>query len=338
MPSVRFNFVQIVQLTDYPKDSIVGILFNCHSLGRSNELDIIGVVQDAGEIQQLTSKQTNRQLTKRDLTLVDQSLTTVKLTLWGQSAETFDATGHPVAAFKGVRVSDYGGGRSLSALNSTSISLNPDVREAHLLRGWFDQQGSNLVSRSISGGAGSGASGARSDERICLAQIVENNLGHQEKPDYFAVKATTMKLNPEKTMWYDACPSENCNKKVILEGANSWRCEKCQRTFPYCDRRYIFTMPVQDHTGTAWFQCFNEIGAQVLGHTAEELHQMKENGNQEALDAVLGEAAGKSFVFRVRAKAEFYNDETRVRTSVMSCEPLDFVKEIQYLASVIEKY
>jgi hypothetical protein len=33
---------------------------------------------------------------------------------------------------------------------------------------------------------------------------------------------------------------------------------------------------VNDHSGVAWLQVFNEIGNQILGKTAEELNQMKE--------------------------------------------------------------
>jgi replication factor A1 len=48
-------------------------------------------------------------MVKRDLTLVDQSGTAVKLTLWGNQAENFNGHGNPILALKGLRVSDYGG-------------------------------------------------------------------------------------------------------------------------------------------------------------------------------------------------------------------------------------
>ena len=50
-------------------------------------------------------------------------------------AEGFDPTGCPVVAVKGVKVSDFNG-VSLSVLNSSVVSLNPDIPEAHQLRGW----------------------------------------------------------------------------------------------------------------------------------------------------------------------------------------------------------
>ncbi len=50
------------------------------------------------------------QTKKRELTLVDQSNYSVRLTLWGKQAEQYQYENEqPVIAFKGVRVGDFGG-------------------------------------------------------------------------------------------------------------------------------------------------------------------------------------------------------------------------------------
>jgi replication factor A1 len=75
------------------------------------------------------------QITKRELTVVDRSNYSVRLTLWGRQAETYQANDQPVVAFKGAKVGDFGG-RSLSMLSSSTMVMNPDIPEAHVLRGW----------------------------------------------------------------------------------------------------------------------------------------------------------------------------------------------------------
>ena len=78
----------------------------------------------------------------------------MRLTLWGKHAEQYNATDQPVIAFKSVRVGDFGGkllcivslsfillnssssGRSLSMISSSLMAINPDIPEAHGLRGW----------------------------------------------------------------------------------------------------------------------------------------------------------------------------------------------------------
>jgi replication factor A1 len=48
-------------------------------------------------------------MTKRELTLVDESEQSVRLTLWGSTAESFSASEGSIVAFKGVKVGDFGG-------------------------------------------------------------------------------------------------------------------------------------------------------------------------------------------------------------------------------------
>jgi replication factor A1 len=62
-----------------------------------------------GPLNEIVSKQSNKPLTKRDLTLVDKSSYSVRLTLWGKQAEKWNANDNPVVAFKGVKVGDFGG-------------------------------------------------------------------------------------------------------------------------------------------------------------------------------------------------------------------------------------
>jgi replication factor A1 len=66
---------------------------------------------------------------------VDRSGQSVRLTLWGKQAENFEHNDEPVIAFKGVKVGDFGG-RSLSMFSNATMSVNPDIPDAHALRGW----------------------------------------------------------------------------------------------------------------------------------------------------------------------------------------------------------
>ena len=89
IPTVTYNFVTISDLSGCSKDSNV---------------DVIGVVKTAGDATNITTK-AGKELTKREITLVDRSNTQVTLTLWGKTAETFDPTNNPIVAAKGARVS-----------------------------------------------------------------------------------------------------------------------------------------------------------------------------------------------------------------------------------------
>ena len=86
--------------------------------------DVLGIVKEVSDISHITTRQgndvcalpinllsylTRLQLVKRELTIVDRSGASVRLTLWGRQAENFKETGEPIIAWKGVKVGDFGG-------------------------------------------------------------------------------------------------------------------------------------------------------------------------------------------------------------------------------------
>eukprot|EP00158_Paraphelidium_tribonemae_P003830 Partr_v1_DN26403_c0_g1_i1_m23575 putative Replication Protein len=316
VPAIRYNFVSIDRLNDFENNSMI---------------DLIAVVKEAGEVSQFIAKTSQKQMTKRDLVVADQSNNQVTFTLWGKTAESFDVSGFPVIACKGVRVSDFNG-RSLSLGSSGTIVRNPDIPEAHQLKGWFDSAGKSaeFASQSVKKQGGVIA------QRRPLSAIQNEHLGQSDKPDYLTVRATTTNIKSDRNMWYNACPGENCQKKVTQEGSE-WRCEKCQRTYGYCDYRYIMGFNVSDCTGSAWISTFNDVAQEILGHSASELNQFKETGNDDAYQAVFNEASFKTYSFTLRIKSEMYNDEVRVKSTVLSAESIDFVKESNYLADMIDQ-
>ena len=153
------------------------------------------------------------------------------MTLWGKTSEDFDASSHPIVALKGVKLSDFGG-RSLGSISSTLMQvnmhlnafvfidlhmhifkINPDIQEAHKLRGWFDNDGSSSVIDSISSSRGSGGVIACSYKTFAEANI--EKLGTGLNPDYYDVNAMVVIINKERSI-YMACPAESCNKKVYF--------------------------------------------------------------------------------------------------------------------------
>jgi replication factor A1 len=311
-------------------------------------VDVIGIVKECEEITKVTSRTTQKQIPKRDITLMDMSGRTIRLTLWNQQAEKFNGLHQPVVAIKGAKISDFSG-ISLSTTTSSVISMNPDIPESHQLRGWYDSIGMNLhhfstmtssttnthTSLSSTGTTYSGS--ITDDDYKTLAQIKDENLGFGEKPSYFTTKATVTVLRHDTSFAYASCPTPNCNKKVNEMGVNRFYCEKCQKEYPKCDHRYILNIGFTDHTNTSWLSCFNDIGTLIMGHTADELMQWKQNGDMEKFLACFNMALYKTFHLKVRAKQESYQGEMKVRCHVTSATPVDYVKGSESLITGIRK-
>lgn len=211
---MKFNFVQLADLDKVDKDGIV---------------DVLGVVMDVADCNEITSKATNKNYSKRDITIVDSSNSQIRCTVWGKVATEWSVPTNTVVAFKGVKVGDFGG-RNLSALFSSTISPNPDIDEAHALKGWFDGQGHRDLS-SFAAHANLGSATGRSDPVKNIQEARDENLGYGEKPDYFMLKATIVYIKREN-LAYPACAAkDDCNKKVNQSTDDLWYCEKCQESF-----------------------------------------------------------------------------------------------------------
>ncbi|KAK3301326.1 uncharacterized protein B0H64DRAFT_429213 [Chaetomium fimeti] len=319
VPQVRFNFCTIQELQEVEKDATV---------------DVIGVLKDVGKADQITSKTTQKPYDKRELTLVDDTGYSVRVTIWGKTATEFDTSEESVVAFKGMRVSDFGG-RSLSLLSSGTMAVDPDIPEAHKLKGWYESQGKRDTFATHENLSSLGAAAGQKDALKLIAQIKSENLGVDDTVVYFTTKATIVHLRQENFA-YAACVSDNCSKKVVDAGENRWRCERCDIVHDRVQYRFIMGVDISDHTGHTWVSCFDDSARIILGKSADELMEMRERGDgsfEEAFNA----ANCRKMVFRCRAKTDTYGDQPRVRLQVMSVAALDYASEANKLAELIKE-
>ncbi|XP_026227099.1 replication protein A 70 kDa DNA-binding subunit-like isoform X2 [Anabas testudineus] len=316
IPTVHCDFVPIAELENRDKDAII---------------DVIGVCKSAEDVSRITTK-TSREVSKRALNLIDTTGKVVTVTLWGEEAEKFDGSRQPVVAIKGARLSDFGG-RSLSALFSSTIMVNPDIPEAFRLRAWYDQEGYALHTQSLTETRSVGAGGTMSWKT--LSDVKSEHMGQGEKADYFSCVATVLYARKENCL-YQACPSADCNKKVIDQHNGLYRCEKCNREFPNFKYRLLLSANLADFGDNQWVTCFQETAEVLLGHSAETLGLLRDT-NEAAFDEVFQRLNFTTHVFKNRVKLETYNDESRVKVTVMDVQPLDHREYSRRLLSNIHK-
>jgi replication factor A1 len=173
---------------------------------------------------------------------------------------------------------------------STSImAINPDIPDAHVLRGWYDSVGISQSFTAYSGGSGSGGATFNRAE-IRTIDDIKKDEQIAEKAQMFSCRGTILHIKGDNPA-YPACPNGTCKKKVIDTG-EGWNCEKCEKTwenpeyrYVTCDLdsrtfvhiliRYIISMAVSDHTGQAWLQGFHDVGLAVFNMSADDLMNIK---------------------------------------------------------------
>lgn len=306
-------------------------------------VDVLGIVQEVGDVQSLTSKKTGKELQKSEVTLVDETGVQVKLTLWGKQAINAqnDIKPNSAVAFRRARVSDFGG-VSLSGGNAT---VEPNIPEASTLKEWWETQGKSggvVKSLSSSGGGGGGRMDSFADRKT-VADIKNQNLGYNsEKADYISFKAhfTFLKQDKEGGAWYTACPNteDPCRNrcKVTQTTDGNWQCERCHGTYDKCNRKWIFSATLADDSSTAWVSMFDEQATALLGATADDIYDQYDN--QDLYDGTFKKAYYSEWIFKCRVKSETVNDEARVKTQVVRMDPVDYVSECKDMLAEIQKF
>lgn len=145
--------------------------------------------------------------------------------MWNTEAENFNDFSQPVILVKGGKISEFGGGKSISLVGSTVIKRNPDLSEGHFLRGWFDNGGGRDVRNTISAQSGIGG-GNYPSEWLSFQEAKLKNLGNGDKPDYYQLKGT-ISLIRNTNLTYKSCAQDNCKKKVVDMQNGQYRCENC---------------------------------------------------------------------------------------------------------------
>lgn len=226
IPTIQYDFVPISSVAQLEPNAVV---------------DVAGVCTECSDVQQFTARASGKELKKRDVTLADTSKASVSLTLWGDDAVNFvGASDHPVVVVKGARVSEFGGGKSLSVSSGGMMLVNPkDVSEGIKLRNWYDNGGASQVSENLSAKTG-GGSGMRT-EWLTFYEAKERKLGFGEKPDYFQIKGNIHLIKAANAL-YQACPQQDCNKKVVDQGNGTYRCEKCNNDYPNFKYRMLMNV------------------------------------------------------------------------------------------------
>lgn len=325
IPTIQYDFVPIPQIANMEAHAII---------------DVVGVCKDAGEINQFTAKASGRELKKRDVTLVDKSNTAVQLTLWGDDAVNFPASLNPVLVLKSVRVTEFGGGKSLGLVGGSVMKINPHIDEAHKLRGWFDNGGCPNTVQSVSARTGPGT--PSSAEWMTIHEATEKKLGSGDKPGYFQTKGVIHNIKSE-TAVYRACPQPDCNKKVVDQDNGSYRCEKCDIDFPNYKYRLLLQMLVSDWSSNRWVTAFADLAEQLLGKTSQEVGDAL-SYNKETAELIFSEIYYNNFVFKLRTKLEYYSDAPRNKTTAISITTLNhkefngyLIKNIQELTGIGKK-
>lgn len=306
IPIAKYEFV--------PLDELMNVAPNSNA-------DVIGVLQHVADVSEITTKKGD-QLSKRDITLVDDTGFSVRCTIWGATATNFNTELDKVIAIKGAKVSDFNG-RSLSMFNSSSLMVDPEIPEGFALQGWYLSRGKEQAFQTMAT-TQSAVGISPTEPRVTAATVKEENLGMSQTPNVFVFKGTVSAVRHTGTVLYASCGT--CKKKVIEETDTSFRCDKCEKTMEKPVYRYVMSACLNDSTDQMWVSLFEEMASIVIGISGDELNDARTQ-DENLYTHYLTKFPRTEYLFKIRSKQDIYNDNIRARHTVIALEKLNYVAE-----------
>jgi len=296
------------------------------------KVDICGVVMAFKPAYKFTSQQ-GKELTKRELTMVDDTATSMDVTLWGDRANQPDSDfdNKPVIAMKGVLVKEWNNGRAGSLLQDGVMDLKPEGPEVTRIQSWWNTSGSSATISALSSERGAGGGGGKSSNLAELRAVVDNM---PDKPETFTVVARlgvvqTSRQGQRQPLSYMACSASRegssllCNKRVDETG----RCPVCGSVGKAVAKLNI-RCRYADFSGSGWATTFHEAAQSLLGKSADEIQKLEadaggEEGNSPIDDFLRQCYLSKPFQLTMRAKTDTYNGEARGQVTCVDARLVD---------------
>ena len=369
---INFDADALIQVsTDAADDSLIDSVK--YSFSKIREIssknlpctiDLVGIVKDFKPIGKVQAKNGGgEELTRRTVTVVDDTECAIDITLWQDTATRFEESllgNKPLIVVKGLSVREYNGARTLGTLQQSVIeidnvenivSVNPSYSSTEACKSvltWW-QNNPNIVDffNLSSGANGGGTPGAPNSELggsggggrtlTTIADMREEcKRGFfGDKGIYFDIIAklsfiSTKSKDGDIPIYYSACPT--CNRKLADDG--TMRCFACDKTVGAPKLKYLLRAQFIDHSDQCYLSVFDAQAVTVLKRSVEDLVA----ANWSIPDELKRAYFEKNFHLRVRAMAQEYKGEMRPRVTVVAADPVDAVSMgNKLLKKIIEK-
>uniref|UniRef100_A0AC34F1Q4 Replication protein A subunit n=1 Tax=Panagrolaimus sp. ES5 TaxID=591445 RepID=A0AC34F1Q4_9BILA len=319
------------RIYDPPKFSIKRKFIS--DLSTADEMvDILAVIDKIGDKANVLVKTKNQEVAKRDITLVDESLTAIALTVWDEKAQD-DFVGQlgDVIGIKNAKIKEFNGSISLSLVQHSTIEVHPEVPGMNELHAWYEQERPTAQIKSLSVGGGSTANFA-ADFRSLAA--LKNSAMIESIPHgiYVYSKCEILEVRKDNA-YYPACVK--CNKKVVNSDAGL-RCDKCNITNPEHKMRYMLNVNLNDGLDTTYVTLFDEQAMTLLGVSAEQLDEIRSRDENE-YNAYFEPMLFQSCVLRMKVVNDYYNDQKKMKFTVYQVKPVPYPQYEACLDAVLEK-
>jgi len=118
---------------------------NFHMLLEKNPntfCDLIGLCIEVRDVEVCCNSNTRTEIAKREIVLIDASMTTITLKVWGENVHKFDERFEepPIVAIKNAILKQFNGFKHFSMIKCSVLTINPKTVEARQLKEWYKEE------------------------------------------------------------------------------------------------------------------------------------------------------------------------------------------------------
>merc|ERR1719433_786052 len=248
------------------------------------KVDLCGIIIAATSAITFTSKD-GKELVKRDITIADDTCTSMSVTVWGERAKQEDKTfeGNPVVCVKAVIVKEWNGGRTGSLSEGGALVFVSTMPEVKRVQQWWVDGGSTQTFTALTVmGGGVGSMRSATGKALDLAELRGVSERVIQNPETYNVVCRLALVQLQKRgeaqpLTYTACqePKEGrglpCNRRVDSSGF----CASCNRAGKAA-ARFNLRCRFSDFADNAWLTTFHEAAEQVIGLKADEAQNIEQ--------------------------------------------------------------
>lgn len=312
IPEIKYNFVSI--------DTILNISID-------KPIDLIGVIIIIDEIKTVISRIKNKELKKREITIVDMSNYTICVTLWGCQTELFNGIVGDIFVTKYARLSNYGG-KSVSA--GDYIIINPNINETKIIKEWYNKLDvlnfTNLTNKIITCPIIENCKWSTLEQLTDIKHVKEFIASGDKNDIYTKCKAIIMLVS--KNPFYKCCLTDGCNKKLSpIDQNKSYKCDKCQEVFTTFKYRYKTDIEICDYTASTWTTLWDDKAEFLFKIKPEQIEDIikcdDNNGTYYNKMLIDRSIIFNSFIFTLKVSIDKSNDNERVKINTIDIKQLD---------------
>jgi replication factor A1 len=310
-------FTLISEISSKPEKSIV---------------NICGIIMEIGPVLQKISR-TGEALQQRILKIIDQSLTSIDLSLWNEIANspninTLEIKKTAILGL-GLIVSHFNNDISLTTnKNCSQVLFDPDQPAISELKTWFiennnpELQIKNLSERKSTQTA--------EISLKTISEIKENSHSPNEK--YLVIGHIRNIKTEDIQFTYESCVS--CKKKVVIDSSGFYQCNSCRNSSQECVYRFLFrSIMIADFTGMLFATAFSEVGEFLLKMKPRDFSLKSDQEKKE----IIQKTFLSTYMFTIRVTLSNNQDgNTRTEYTIINIAYINYPEATKKVLNIIK--